>query len=249
MIRGQATRAFTLIELLVVISIIAVLAAMLLPVIRIVREQAGAASCASNLRQLGLVIATYEQDNQGLVLPGDPGWISGVNNNVWWVLLGQQDMYEQPLSAYWVACKVPLLRCPQYARQAAGDAAMYGMNGYLSAGSGQGFMPAGYQVGQSRVKGSSETVRMMDTYIDFTAWKTLAAPVPSGWTMSAANWHMYWASTPSSPWGAPGVHHIGRSANLLFFDGHVDRRKSSEILGPMATPSPKRLGGVKWDPR
>lgn len=54
--------AFTLIELLVVIAIIAILAAILFPVFAKVREKARQATCASNIKQLGLGILAYTQD-------------------------------------------------------------------------------------------------------------------------------------------------------------------------------------------
>jgi len=56
-------RGFTLIELLVVIAIIAILAAILFPVFARAREAARATSCKSNLKQIGMGMMMYVQDN------------------------------------------------------------------------------------------------------------------------------------------------------------------------------------------
>lgn len=57
-------KAFTLIELLVVISIIAVLMSILMPALGKVKEQANAVVCASSLRQNGLCMTLYANDNK-----------------------------------------------------------------------------------------------------------------------------------------------------------------------------------------
>jgi prepilin-type N-terminal cleavage/methylation domain-containing protein len=57
------SRAFTLIELLVVIAIIAILVALLLPALSKAREKARSAACKNLLRQIGLGLQMYVQDN------------------------------------------------------------------------------------------------------------------------------------------------------------------------------------------
>lgn len=70
--RSCQSDGFTLIELLTVIALVGILVALLFPGLRSVKARAEGAKCLSNLKQIGVAVASYAGENNGAFPRG--GW-------------------------------------------------------------------------------------------------------------------------------------------------------------------------------
>lgn len=131
----QLQSGFTLIELLVVIAIIALLAALLLPAISRGKTAAELAVCKSNLRQQGMGLRMYLNDNE--VYPGfrfSPPLYPGSPTPVWdgWLVALEQYTGARPPGylgpAGYQDPRGTILCCPSYIKLGGSGLFPYGYN-------------------------------------------------------------------------------------------------------------------------
>lgn len=207
-LRACQRGAFTLIELLVVIAIIAILAGLLLPALSRAKAKGKQTVCMSSLRQIGLGMRMYADDNEGF----GPTTTHGGKTNASWI-------YQ--LSDY--VGKVDQIRIcpsdPKAMQRLTNHASSYTLNEYTSVDLVD---PFGTLL---------ESYRKLDalrapakTMIVFEISDAVGANIFNDHTHSR-NWHLGWSSVTNDI--QPGRH--GSSANYLYADMHVESIQASRL--------------------
>jgi prepilin-type N-terminal cleavage/methylation domain-containing protein/prepilin-type processing-associated H-X9-DG protein len=188
--------AFTLIELLVVLSIIAILAAMLLPAIGLVRESARQSVCGSNLRQLGLAMAAYVEEREGL--HPNHAWQDRIHD---YINEGGDKGWNGATFGY----GFKLAKCPS-TPAAMGDGSplyvTYAQVGAFWAGNPY----FSYFYGDTQAPVAAARIRR----------PAQKAMIVEYWNVQAPS---YWGASWVNDQNVRRVH--GQSSNILFVDGHV----------------------------
>lgn len=222
-------RAFTLIELLVVIAIIAVLAAILFPVFAQAKAAAKAASCLSNLKQVGLAWTMYAGDQDDTMPLTQQPYTGTVPASAlhamqyplyanWYTQLspaqGGSDARAGSLQPYMKNTQITDCAGAQGLPNTSGlDPVAYGLNVSITYGAdiliGEQPTPFFQPVNFSRVSHVAETILYGDTATSMYAPKSIQR---GGIVLNFA----------ASCLTAPGAHgrHAGK-ANLSWLDGHV----------------------------
>jgi prepilin-type N-terminal cleavage/methylation domain-containing protein/prepilin-type processing-associated H-X9-DG protein len=205
----QSSRiGFTLIELLVVISIIAVLAALLLPAVTLVKASATRTQCSSNMRQVGIAILGYTNDNNGLV-PSLflPDWVT-----TWQAQLmpytdnqGLSDRVQAQDPTVW---KGTIYQCPTYRGGSQWNLSGYGFNIMLAP-------PANVWTQPWALEGVSST----SSQALFGESSSQAMYISNKSNMYANN-----------PWDGYDINSHRGSANFLFADFHVESLENKRVF-------------------
>jgi len=217
---GRGEAAFTLIELLVVIAIIAILAAMLLPALGRAKAEGQSARCKSNLRQLGIALRMYVDEDHYYPLAE----LSTQSNSIqfWYQSLAQYHRIDWMNRSF---------HCPTYVGSLSAEEGSYAYNDSGTGGGIPVWLGLGVAnlpdlpppVSESQVIFPSEMFAIADSRI---IYDSASRRQQGGLVEMPRNFPTTWGPGTTEP--LPLRH--GKGFNFLFCDGHVLLVKRVDFL-------------------
>ncbi len=228
-------KGFTVLELLVVVLISGVLAVMALPALSSARDGDHRARCQKNLKELGLAQTLYMNDFEGIV------WHGGSYSVDLWASRLVASGYVEDVEG-----GSDVFRCPAYLTPAVKDWSPGGSNPGMWPWATYGINMTGmedddipcYRSRDASGKGTGFYVESRRIRIPSNYWLLTEGTNTKGGAVTMFRYDRWVDHLKNISGRSAGIHlrHEGETANMLFFDGHVESAGSSRLkeIGPIA---------------